>query len=213
MKIKKVYLGQRQIYPDEPRTPGENTVFYIKWEWDITDYWPNHYTFTNNSVTINDDYLYFPWTNSNGLYNSSVNQPSTNTFNVRVYVETAVKSWRNNPRILAYADTTDRDYLGYWDTNSWTYKINGTNYEITRGTRFNLCSIKDNGTVKIYVNGAYISSFSHNYNSSGTRIWSKHISSYDPHKWRMAKIILESKARTDQEVVDYFNQTKSNYGL
>lgn len=35
----------------------------------------------------------------------------------------------------------------------------------------------------------------------------------NPHKWDIDSVILETRVRTDQEVADYFDQTKTDYGI
>jgi hypothetical protein len=203
-KVKNIYLWEPWW------SPWSDTVFYIKWEWDIIDYWPNNYQFTNNSVTINDNYLYFPWTDKNGLIKSDLNLSVWSTFNVWIWVETA-RLRTENPRILAHDSSEQWDILRY----SWsTYKI-GANYTLTLQTWVNLCFIYNGATnCKLYANWILVDSNLASVSpQSWIRIWSKHESTYDPHKWRMARIILENKIRTDQEVADYFDQTKTDYGI
>jgi hypothetical protein len=43
-------------------------------------------------------------------------------------------------------------------------------------------------------------------------IWSND-DSYYGYKWLMSNVIIENKARTAQEISDYYNQTKANYWL
>ena len=218
MKIKKVYLGRRQIYPDWEWEPGENTVFYIKWEWDIKDYWPNNYQFTNNLVTITDDYLNFPGTSKNRLINTTASIPQTYTFNARLYITWV---WTSiSPRIIApnSNDSAVATYRWSWWT-LYTVSYNNRAYNwpvLPTNTWINFVVTRVQwGQSKIYVNAVNSdteTSASINY---GTWIvlWCKYASDRDSYQGRMARIILENKEWTAQEVADYFDQTKSKYWL
>lgn len=217
MKIKKVYLGRKQIYPDW-WSPGENTVFYIKWEWDIVDYWPNNLTFTNNLVTVTDNYLNFPWTSKNRLVTSWANIPENHTLNTRMYITWIGTSYY--PRIVASwsTDAYIALYIWSWGTpyTLWYNNRSDNGTILPNNTWFNLVITKESWwQAKAYIN----STLTNTENSASVNywtwiiIWCKYASQWDSYQGRMAHIILESKVRTDQEISDYFNKTKSLYGI
>lgn len=218
MKIKKVYLGQRQIYPDW-WSPGENTIFYIKWEWDITDYWPNNLTFTNNLVTITDKYLNFPWTSQNRLTTSWANIPNTYTLNIWMYIAWLGTSYA--PRIID-SSSWEAAITYWWSTSGNQYKLSYNKSSGFNGsvlptqTRFNFVATRNpTWKTKIYINSVVTDQTNSASMSMWTWIilWCKFSSSWDSFQWRMARIILENKERTAEEVSTYYNKTKGNYGL
>lgn len=73
-------------------------------------------------------------------------------------------------------------------------------------------------TVKLYVDGVLKWSKT-NYPSQANAptwwsLWAKFGSTYsEKFNWYISEAIFENKVRTDQEIADYYNQTKWNYGL
>lgn len=210
-KVKNIYLGEPWW------EPGADTVFYIKWEWDIKDYWPNNYQFTNNLVTVEDTYLSFPWTSQNRLVNSTATIPQTYTFSAWLYI--TWPWWSYSPRIMESA-TTD-SFIAYrwsgWTLYKLTYNWSIDNWPILpTNTRFNIVVTRVQWwKTTVYINAtqtAQENSATINY-GTWVILWCKHASSRDSYQGRMAKIILEDKAWTDQEIANYYDQTKSDYGL
>lgn len=74
----------------------------------------------------------------------------------------------------------------------------------------------DGNTVRLYLNWQFISSLERSLSISNARtcIWkSVNLSSSRPMTWYLSDCIFENKARTAQEISDYYNLTKSTYGL
>ena len=87
-------------------------------------------------------------------------------------------------------------------------------YSVTQNTWHNACYVYDNGTVYCYVDWVLISSTSYTWNVS---YWKVEISRKDDYdrsiNWYVSNAIFEDKARTAQEIQDYFNQTKWDYWI
>lgn len=108
-----------------------------------------------------------------------------------------------------------------WQLQSQTY--DGGDHYVTDGNGLNAWHhqvvVWDNGTSYLYVDGQFI--WSDNTSSiinmgilDGAMWWhaaeNNNIFAY---WWYLSNAILEDKARTAQEVADYFNQTKFLYGI
>ena len=81
---------------------------------------------------------------------------------------------------------------------------------------YNVVATQEWSTVKAYLNWEYIGESTTRPSQIPTwwSLWAVHISSHsDKYIWYISNAILENKARTAQEISDYYNQTKSNYWL
>ena len=196
-------------------TPGANTVFYIKWDWSITDTWPNQINFTtqNLSFATEWDLTYIVFNNwANGFYTTSVNIPCPFTFNLWMYQTW----WTYAPRLLDNTDSNDNAIqITTSSSNPYTIKSYNTSTTITGNTRINLVVTWDTSwNCKIYKQWVLSSTWTSRTNSAtGIIVWYKKSNSLDNFRWRMSKIILESKVRTAEETSDYYDQTKSDYGI
>jgi hypothetical protein len=86
------------------------------------------------------------------------------------------------------------------------------------GARYNICcTINNSWNQKVYINGAEATSSSNNPStlnmwSATTYLWYNRRQK-TPSTWRIWATILETGNWTEQQVLDYYNSTKSNYGL
>lgn len=105
--------------------------------------------------------------------------------------------------------------------NNWSsYFIgrNNTNFP-TANIWHNEIGIYNNGTLSFFFDGTLIWTRTWTIQSTtdcileiGRCVWSSStIDSY--YQWWMSEIIIENKARTAQEIADYYNQTKGNYWI
>lgn len=69
-KVKKIYLGNQLVWPDEGWKPSSSTVVYFKFDWDVKDYSWNNYNLTIDwwTPTYHSHYITIGW---HRLYNSS----------------------------------------------------------------------------------------------------------------------------------------------
>ena len=222
MKIKKVYLGRKQIYPDW-WSPGENTLFYFPLKSDLLDY-----SWNNVSATWWWTVTYQAWSGAYLSWELSINYSTQPTnFTISWYI----KNRNSNDTIFAIWNAK----LSWWyawfeiatnvkdivSTNkiraevlksSWA--IWKTSYSATTTTWNHVCMVInwDNNTWYIYINWNLSWSNSISWYLKSTLNWflNKRVDNQWMYFW---DIILESKVRTAQEVADYFNQTKSNYWI
>lgn len=219
-ELQNAYIGE---YPERWQ-PWVNTLFYASLNWNTNSEWTLNPTFNSQSWTIT-----YPttWNIQYAYLNSwkmvwDIWTPPTNTITFQTWVswETAwciavwAISWGNNPHnvgIQLYFSWNQRavytqnntSWYGLWDSsnaNTW--------YLITW--------VKDGTTLTLYKNWASIwsvacaSSFNQHTNLYIANNGASPISNVS---MRVSDIILEDKARTAQEVADYYNLTKSNYWL
>lgn len=93
----------------------------------------------------------------------------------------------------------------------------GSSEKITNNIRYNLCFTYNNWQEKLYLNGVEVASWTYTIASSSDTIFWIGVSfgrdNYYASRWCASNVILENKARTAQEVADYYNSTKANYWL
>ena len=165
------------------------------------------------------------------------------TSNVYAYsTDIPLPSWANSRTISFWFYDTSRVNDTYWcaygSHSTWNFfapRINSSRYSFMGYARdFNTSTTVstwvwklitvtyDWATVKYYLNWSNIWSSDLSLNTTAvgsTRkfvIWCRLDSSANPNqyvKWYMSNMILEDKARTAQDVSDYYNLTKSNYWL
>ena len=83
-------------------------------------------------------------------------------------------------------------------------------------TWYNVIGIYTNGKYTTYLNSQEWGSRSYNinisWNSNVLRVW--YAATGEPKMyWQLSNVIFEDKARTAQEISDYYDQTKSLYGI
>ena len=216
MKIKKVYLGQRQIYPDEPRTPGANTVLYIKWAWDVNDYSVNSVSTTAVNVAYNTEwsltYINLTGSTYNGIRIPSISITKPITYSVWIYPRTG---WSSSPRFLEQTSWSTYFLRAYRKSNWQIVLNNDVSAYMTMWTWNHVVITVSWTTAKVYINGtqAYSWSYSTNGTSWNWSIWYKSSNNDDYMDAKLSNIIIESSSRTAEEVSTYFNKTKSLYGI
>ena len=226
-KIKRVLIWQnnqeKQIYP-ATWNPWANTVAYYpltddfndhKWSWTL-------YNLTNNGWSLTTlswvKCAYYNWSSYSS--NSSISFWSTRTLLAWCYL---LWNW-----MIAYTGTYNSsryNLLALFSNNSW--KLNVSDLQVTwfntSSTYLNqwvlLAWIVDGqstSTMKMYINWSLYNESSRNYWSTDTSwlwVWRKYDINSDYLTWYISNLIIENKAWTAQEVLDYYNQTKSQYGL
>lgn len=226
-KIKRVLIWQgwveKQIYPAGWK-PWANTVAYypLNSTTNFTDQSWNGYDLTNSwgSITTFNWVSCAYYSGSTSVYsqNTSITFWTTRTINFWVYVA----SNRQNPIVWTWAYS----YWAYstivlWLTpNGYASISNYQNYWLD-GTKnlswgwVNMVWVVNWSDWKVYTNWQLELSWWYTLNSwSQLKIWWRLGGSGSEYfQWYVNEIILENKERTAQEISDYYNQTKSNYGL
>lgn len=219
MKIKKVYLGIQQIRPDDSWQPWGNTIAYYPFKWDMNNR-AGTGTATGGTIgadylTCNGDYITVPFTET-----SNVNSPFTAniwikitrrpSYNPRIYND----RWGKTCLIVEHYYNTwvlalKRDRDAQRPAPSYTTAISGnqwTNIILTYSWTWNTFYIYNNGQKYTYPNGT-------DRNTTDNKICFWDTSSSDKLYANISEFIFEKVQRTDDQSIDYFNKTKSNYGL
>ena len=124
--------------------------------------------------------------------------PSTDNKNMAI-------QWNNSKFILSRWNWSSAYDINDWTANDWIWHC--------------VVATKDSSAAKLYVDGTLIwqdtRSSSVQSDSWHSAIW-WHATSTNAqfiYKWYLSNSIIENKARTADEISDYYNQTKSNYWL
>ena len=165
---------------------------------------------------------YFNWTTNSQLYNTSLSFPSypTQTVLVWMYID-----WTGNIyQTIYHIWTTPQNWwLGSWykqsntslSLSSWAVR-----YESTKAWNLNwswhlLTNVTNWNSSIQYIDGQQYQTFTNSLSATQTWLYigwahnrqSERLTGYE------SELIIEDKARTSQEISDYFNQTKSLYGI
>ena len=233
---------EKQIYP-AGWNPWANTLLYLPLESDIKDYsWNNRDVSTNSWMTqstvwgkacyvVGNTWWINLWT-----WALSWIKPSTNqfTFSLRInvsstsspnrcYFEWAVyNQYRlylgreyntKKPRFLVIKNNADN--MTVMNNAAWDNQWSLITFTINDGTvNFYINWVKDSHYPITWVDNHW---FGTRTSTSEQWIWLFNIrdwlSSNGAANCAVSNCIMESVARTAQEVANYYNQTKSNYGL
>ena len=211
--------------------PWVNTVAYFPLNTDLLDHWPNQYSMTNYwSVTINTEQVvgkwvaYFNW--SSMLISSSSNwlptwtNPKTLSCWVKNWwsVTSGIYCWfgyvmtsHNNQSFLIWQNSWKIHFSTWW----WWYDFL-SNVTPTIWQRYNLIVSYNWSTYTLYINWTANISGSLSANTSSTYIciWANSDTRswyWLPEKAYISEVIIENVAWSSQDIVDYYNKTKSKY--
>lgn len=220
--------------------PWINTVLYMPLDWDVVDYSSYNRSFT---VYWNSASVWTPVFDTLANWKKVANFIATSSNNSNWFAFTdnvtdipsswnmTVSLWMNRSsnwsRYMGIVDYRD-NYRYTWMT--WIHQNNrflfhGSSQEIstfipTVWMWYNMICTVDNGTCYIYKDGVQIYSDSYTYNSPSQKVclwcyYSSWATNYrdEAFDWKLWDVIVENKARTAQEIADYYDQTKSLYGI
>ena len=222
MKIKKIYLGQRQIRPDVQWQPWPNTVAYYKFESNLNDSSGNNRnlswgTFTYWTLQTGARYIQ---TSSGQYTNNYTSMPfNTNsyTINIRACADATTTSWT---LVDLHTNKSNFPRFATASTNKFTFTTNPTNITTTINAWHNYVCVCKNGTAYCYIDGVQQTTKglnSHNANLNYFRLntvgYADASLSNFTRKGKMSELILESKDRTNDEIIQYYNHTKANYWI
>jgi len=219
--VKSIWSWDTQVRPSGWQ-PWANTIAYYPLDSSntVADLSGNGRNLTNNSVSfgtyqwvscasvtsryqrLTSPTISFPktlslWTYREGRFNTGgstlaalFTYGSSSTYKAITYNE---KNWNLNTIV--------------WDYGGWVTPISWQ--------RFNLVIVNDS-YLKIYVNGNLTGTY-----TKGTPAdyafyffaFSTNVNGIDVYYGGLSNVIMENKTRTAEEISNYYNQTKSNYGL
>lgn len=208
------------VWPDGWQ-PWPDTVFFVEWNWSITDSWPNNISFSTRNLSFETDsllwltYIKFPWSSANGFRNGSYKIPCPFTFNV--WIRPSSSWWIYWPRLLNNTDSNDNAM--YVNMTNNTKVINVPAWDMNwldTDTWQNLCvTLNSSGEIKMYKNGVLVSTLTWNRTNAANWIicWFKYSNSSDYFSWRMSRVLLEKILWDWDSVAKYVKFTKKMYGL
>lgn len=225
--VKSVHLWSDLVWPKWE--PNENTRIYLPLREDVNDY-----SWNNRNASISGSFSF------SSIWNISVAQNSTTSSYINVPAYTAnIDTWftfsiwvkfinlwtwawifqlsgsSSSVTILrCQRHNANNSYAFYSNWNSWTQSIEQVWGSLTDW--HNIIATFDNSWYIVYIDWIYAGKASASYSWSRTaNVWHQ-IWQWTNMAWGIAQYsdyIIENKARTSDEVLAYYNQTKSNYGL
>jgi len=217
---------EKQVRPSGWK-PWANTWCYLpltsnltdaSWKWNSwsNEYWPTISYVSNwyiNVVQVSGYWIKMP--------NLTVNNWSWTTISLWmkaqahwIYMcffslDTANDDSHQIIRYQQYNNYNNTCYIGLW-----AWGVSTIQQTADFDSRHHYCAVFSGGTLKIYIDGNLYASSSISWTRTSTyhtlaadrtgyNYWTKQVSNY----------IIETKARTAQEITNYYNQTKWNYGL
>lgn len=213
-------------------TPGATTVAYRPLKTDYNDYSWNGYNLTANGsvslTTIDGVQCAKGWTTSTSyLQSNDVPLPNGGAQRtVSFWYREVSTSWRHH--IFNYGE--DATYKRFWMQTSWTsFRMVGwgseygaTGFTLTVGNWYHVVLTYDGTQSLLYY------SYTINWTASGGQNWSLNttaVSSDHPlrlfgakgssyfSRGYLSEVIVENRVRTSAEIIDYYNETKWNYGI
>lgn len=210
-KIQRIYVGDHyQVYPIWK--PWANTVGYRPLKSDLKDYSGNGNDFTiySGSVTYSDNMATVRKLSRNNLIPSLWNNFTILMYTVQATWETYLftSSDRNYANFYIGTNST-KARLMRWNNNVWYWP----NVDFSGGSTPHLIvGVREWwSTVKLYIDWVKVgtSTVSVAIPSATYMVLWNVVSNTLPAKYW--NLIMENKAWTDQEIADYYNQTKATY--
>ena len=218
-KVKNIYLWEPWW------KPGANTLWYYEftnnlndssWNWNDLSQAVSWFTY-NTSWDLT--YL----TNTTWKINRQISGVDINNMTVSCWLRKTSSSTRS----VIWDYGMKQGSLSNW---KWTWIIVDENNKIrifvyntditsTLTASYNnwhhIVLTNNNGTSTIYLDWTNKRTTTKTFTADSTyfSLLADPYSNANPHKWDIDSVILESKVRTNQEVADYFDQTKINYWL
>ena len=225
----------------ESWSPWENTMLYLKFNNNLNDDSWNGRTVTNSwTVTYNQTPSAVNLTTSSYLYSNNFDD-LTHDRTVNVWVNLNAWSAWNTEHICSVGWTQSANKVLFLWVSTWVHPSSttwwpvgwlqfaffGTDYYttwsvVTLNQRYNIVFTYNytNKLAKAYVNWTNVlnQTFGTQYSltTHNLCIWWRSEAMGDTwHRvqWSLSEYIIESKERTDEEINDYYNQTKSLYGI
>lgn len=225
-KLTWIYVWQDKVRPSGWK-PWSNTVAYWTLNWDINDHSGNWHDMSARVGTISY------WTLSNGYkygifdWNTIITTSNITTLSSGTILMYLDYIWYWTP--LAWNTNTNNsnnyNYISsYWSSNFRpVYSPNKTTITATAPwqNQWFLFAITQTGSkLTYYKDGQFVSDYNNSLfiNANPINQWciwwlARWTQYYDRLDWYMSNIIIEDRVWTADEILKYFNQTKSNYWL
>ena len=153
------------------------------------------------------------------IYVSSTSSPNRCYFEWAIYQQYRLYLGRvystKEPRFLVIRSGSDR--MTVMNNSAWDNKWSLITFTINDGTvNFYIDGVKDSNYPIMWVDNHWFWEFGGS-SPSEQRIWlfntRNGLNSSDAANCAVSSCIMESVARTDQQILDYYNQNKADYGL
>lgn len=200
--------------------PWANTIAYYPLNsiYNFTDQSWNSYDLTVSDAVI---------TTLNGVSCASYTWGRAYNSSAPVGTQRTLSAWIYNP-------WTSWVIVGTWESQNSFYGImlylNASRISVsdfhqwwaewtipTQNAWHHVLTTADNSTLKVYMDWTLIASWTHDRTDSSTWIsawWKPFTNEFpDVYTWYLSNVILEDKIWSATDVTNYFNQTKSNYGI
>lgn len=219
------------IYTDEfIREPWENTILYMPFNNDLLDHSNNNIQFTNTNTVLENNTAYFNGS-ANLINNSFTTYLNSAPFTCSVRVKS--KTFNNDSRLIGCEKATSSTW-NWWSiaqisSSGNTYRAEMTAWwsstfrQIFTPLNLNewdlLTYVKTPTELSLYKNGTLIWTQTSTTWTFQTELsiwqgrWATSTSNRKYFNWWMSNFIIESKARTAEEILEYYNGTKSNYWI
>lgn len=211
-KIQRIYIGTDLVRPKWK--PWPNTLGYFPLTDNILDQMGNYSPLIDAYVQQSIGYQItgnFQIKNTSGVnfVNEWIKFDSISSSETSVYVATIDACWWMS---YNYKDTNSSHNQKFFVMNSSHANLGTVSYTTTTGTWYNIWVWFDNNVCYYYVNwqrwtlysGSGVANFWGSLNIFAAR-------GARTSKATLSDVIIESKARTAQEIADYYNQTKASY--
>ena len=214
-ELKNDYIG-------EVWTPGANTVAYYpltanandeSWNWrNITTSWASSYS-SNWALLPNSNHAWL-------LIPFSIDTSNDYTFSL--WQQPLYMPSHDDMRWIDLTESSTNRLISLWRTWWEVWHWWGSNFEqfwdtfnYSINTRYYMTYTIKSWVINVYKNWELIWTKSWvSWHTCALRFWQEWNMWADRHwYWYMKDIIIENKARTAQEIAEYYNQTKSNYWL
>ena len=222
-KLQKIYIGQNQVRPDTWWKPWANTIAYYKFDWNLNDSSGNNRNLS--MYTGSFSYTTTSWGAKYVRFNSSA---YTNTLSIPFnrtaytisgwYTLDAVSSSYQKILLDMRADSNYRPRAySYNNEMVWVVSFEGRWATFVANSWYYIVTVYNNNVVTSYINTnvEWTETYSWSATSCTLRLnrASDNTSSIYGNGWGISELIIENKARTAQEISDYYNQTKANYWI
>lgn len=216
------------IWTDE-WMPWANTVAYLKLEQNTNDSsWKwNNGTGTNITYATLSTWkkvASFNGSSSKIDFSSTLLNNGATSWTISIWVYWTFSTWTNGLRMIICPAQSDSSWTWldvYANNTYWNpYRLYINNNTLIESPQYQMNIWKlltitfGWGNFNFYTNWVLYWTKSGTYNSnSNFAIWYRKYSNDRYWAWYMSDFIVENKTRTAQEVADYYNSTKANYGL
>lgn len=218
--VKWIYCWTTKVRPSGWQ-PWANTLIYCPLTSDYTDHSWNSNTINIKHTPTLTTYWGVACAYLDQLVCLYTDILSLTTYTMSVWVNHQWGKWREWVILVQWKNTWVWSGVRWWLYQSkFTASIVNVGYSTqytVNYTWWHLVTFTRNGNnFKMYWDGVYKGTYNDTY-TSDYRFWINDFYNFDnanhQWKWYYSNWIVENKVRTDTEISDYYNLTKSTYGL